>query len=38
MSGVKIYDGEKFVNFNISNGIELHELIDHYLIWTNCNL
>ena len=23
MAGVKIYDGEKFVNFNISNGIEL---------------
>lgn len=31
MSGVKIYDGEKFVNFNISNGIELPVGFEYYV-------
>lgn len=31
MSGVKIYDGEKFVNFNISNGIELPAGFEYYV-------
>lgn len=31
MSGVKIYDGEKFVNFNISNGIELPIGFEYYV-------
>lgn len=31
MSSVKIYDGEKFVNFNISNGIELPVGFEYYV-------
>lgn len=31
MAGVKIYDGEKFVNFNISNGIELPVGFEYYV-------
>lgn len=31
MSGVKIYDGKKFVNFNISNGIELPVGFEYYV-------
>lgn len=31
MSGVKIYDGEKFVNFNILNGIELPVGFEYYV-------
>lgn len=31
MSGVKIYDGEKFVNFNIPNGIELPVGFEYYV-------
>ena len=31
MSGVKIYDGEKFVNFNISSGIELPVGFEYYV-------
>lgn len=31
MSGVKIYDGEKFVNFNISNSIELPVGFEYYV-------
>lgn len=31
MSGVKIYDGEKFVNFNISNGIGLPVGFEYYV-------
>lgn len=31
MSGVKIYDGEKFVNFNVSNGIELPVGFEYYI-------
>ena len=31
MSNVKIYDGEKFVNFNISNGIELPVGFEYYV-------
>lgn len=31
MSGVKIYDGEKFVNFNISNCIELPVGFEYYV-------
>lgn len=31
MLGVKIYDGEKFVNFNISNGIELPVGFEYYV-------
>lgn len=34
MSGVKIYDGEKFVNFNISNGIELPVGFEDYVSYT----
>lgn len=31
MADVKIYDGEKFVNFNISNGIELPVGFEYYV-------
>lgn len=31
MSSVKIYDGKKFVNFNISNGIELPVGFEYYV-------
>lgn len=34
MSGVKIYDGEKFVNFNISNGIELPVGFEYYVSYS----
>lgn len=34
MSSVKIYDGEKFVNFNISNGIEMPVGFEDYVSYT----
>lgn len=34
MSSVKIYDGEKFVNFNISNGIQLPVGFEYYVSYS----